>query len=75
MNWILCGVLCGLAGCLIWIGLELWAIKKTLQARFEKVSNVQGIVNHSIPCFHEQKPAPPVPSMLKMAKDWLNSSM
>lgn len=35
MNWILCGVLCGLAGGLAWIGLELRAVRKTLQARWD----------------------------------------
>ena len=41
MNWILCGVLCGLAGGLAWIGLELRAIRKSLQARREK--NLDGV--------------------------------
>ena len=35
MNWMLCTVLCVLAGTLGWIGWELRAVRKTLQARWD----------------------------------------
>lgn len=45
-------VLFAMAGLLGWVGWELRAIRKTLLARWGKGSSLQGIVNHSIPCFH-----------------------